>query len=744
MKTSSQCKNNQTCKQKSVKRRLFVAATVVLFTPIILFLIALCGFEIWASGVKLEKEKLPALSSSPVFFDVDGNVIDSGSSPFIQKEDVTENLKFAFVAVEDKRFFKHKGVDVVRIAGAMAKNIKAGGIKEGASTITQQLVKNTMLTQKRTYKRKLKEIALAKKLEKSYSKDEILAMYLSVVYFGSGAYGVREAAERFFSKSVAKLSLAECATLAGLVRNPAGYSPIRHKNECVARRNTVLDLMHEQGYISKEECETAKNSPLEVSETSSHTKDFELYVNLAKDEVMRALDMTRAEFENSNLKIHTFLDMRVQNALKKFVNTSENRSSIVIENAGGKVVAYSSSLPYEALRQPGSALKPLAVYSPAFDLGLVSPATHIVDEKVDVASYSPKNFNDKYYGETNVREAIMRSMNSVSVKVMNFVGVEKSAEYLENFGINISEEDKNLSLSLGAMTEGVSASAIAAAYATLANLGKYTPARFVNFCESNGRKISFSDIYSIKITRAIKRSSASLMTSALLDCVKGGTAKALSSLNFQVAAKTGTAERADGKNSDAWCASYNQTHTVVVWHGSDVGFDEKGGGKPASECADIWRELEKLVDMPKTVPLFDVVEVEIDEYSSKVKQKIIKATPLTPAKYKKTELFSCDSVPSEDDSSFFGGDDCEFEIKVKDGYVQISFLQEEIFKYRLLRRDILGERVIYDSTGNEKATLQDAPTSLGGRVEYVLTIYLEDNVPLRTETKTIFYDMMGL
>ena len=213
-----------------LKRTKFALFTGVLPLLLGILLIALSiflvCFNVWANGLTINKSLLPMANNPPIFYDIDGNELDYKSDNYLKPEEISNNLKFAFVALEDKRFYEHNGFDTYRIVGAMAKNISSGGVIEGASTITQQLIKNTHLNFEKTITRKFKEIALATKLEQMYTKDEILSMYLSVIYFGNGAYGVKSASKLYFGKDVKDLTLAECATLAGIIKNPSKYWPI--------------------------------------------------------------------------------------------------------------------------------------------------------------------------------------------------------------------------------------------------------------------------------------------------------------------------------------------------------------------------------------------------------------------------------------------------------------------------------------------------------------------------------------
>ncbi|MDE6059963.1 MAG: transglycosylase domain-containing protein, partial [Clostridia bacterium] len=372
MKSKTQTQNSTKSTPKSKKRKKILIATLscIVLIPLLSIAIAIATFAIWANSQHIDKSLLPTATALPVYYDISGNELPSEQSDFVEPNEINDNLKNAFVALEDKRFYKHNGYDVVRMAGAMVKNIKAGRIREGASTITQQLVKNTHLTQERTLSRKLKELAIAIQLEKEYSKDEILSMYLSVIYFGNGAYGVKQAASTYFDKTIDELDVSECAILAGIVRNPSKYSPISNPEECKGRRNVALSVMREQGYIDEDIYQNTVTLPVLTKKDRTNNSEnlsartCEFYLTQVQNEVCEKLNMTKYQLSNSGLKIYTNLDSSLQAELEKqrldinnYESDSINSVSIILDNESGAVLAYSSSYPYNISRQAGSVLK---------------------------------------------------------------------------------------------------------------------------------------------------------------------------------------------------------------------------------------------------------------------------------------------------------------------------------------------------------------------------------------------------
>ncbi len=739
-------KNSVSTKKTSKRRKILLAAVIALFAlPLVAIAVGTLSFAIWAHGQSIDANLLPTASALPVFYDCNGEKIEIGSDPYVQSDEVPDFLKNAFVAIEDKRFFKHKGYDIVRIGGALAKNIKAGKIAEGASTITQQLVKNTHLSAERSVKRKLMEIALAVDLEKKYSKDEILNMYMSVIYFGKGSYGVKSAAENFFGKTPAELTLAECATLAGLVKNPAGYSPIAHPDSCRKRRDLVLKLMCEQGYITEEERSVASREPVKTAAVRD-VKDpgLKLYVELAKREACEKLGITKYMLDNSGVKIFTNLDLAAQRILEAERLDSDNFESAdvasfstVIDNASGGVLAISSTYPYGICRQTGSVLKPLAVYAPALDAHTVSLATPVVDEKIKFGDFAPENFGGVYYGDTTVEEGIKKSMNSVSVKVLDYLGLDNSVKYLNKFGLEVSDEDKNYSLALGALS--ASPLDVAAAYSALARGGGYQKANFVRYVVMDGAKYQFED----ETRPAVSPAAAALTSRALIQTVNDGTARALRSLPFEVAAKTGTAERGNGANSDAWLASYNSSLTVLVWHGSESGMSERGGGYPTYHAREIWTKLGEVKNFDNAIDLDGgTVPLKVDVYSSQKLGKVVLASKNTPLEYTKTQYFDKAFLPQSAAGLFDSVAPCPLIVDVKEGSVELSFDTYPIHTYSLYRTDLFGKALIFCDNGTgDRTTVNDVPIGFGNFVKYELVCSLKNDPTVSASSyKSVFFE----
>lgn len=755
MKKSKNTKILTPEEKKRKKRKLAIILSVVILTPVVSASVALGGFELWAKNQNPNPDLLPTATATPVFFDASGNEVSYTDDNYINPADIPTDLKNAFVALEDKRFYSHKGYDPVRMAGALLSNIKAGSLKEGASTITQQLVKNTHLSHEKTVSRKLKEIAIASNLEKEYSKDEILAMYLSVIYFGNGAYGAKQAARLYFDKNVTELDLSECATLAGIVKNPKKYSPLSNETDCISRRNLVLSVMKNEGYIDEQTYLDTISKPLnaikhERKSGNLNSQIFNLYIKNAIDEVCEQLDMTKYELSNSALKIYLNLDAELQRQIavygedkSMYSADSVNGAIMVVDNKNSKVSAYWSNLPYNVKRQPGSCLKPLAVYAPAIDKNMITLATPVTDEKVDFGDFAPSNFGGIYYGYTTIRQAIKKSMNSVCVKTLSYIGVDDAINTLSLLGIKTEDTDKNYALSLGALTNGVKVKEIADAYSTFANDGHFQRAKFVDFVVKNDRKILSSE--KVSAQKVFKSSTCDQINSALSDTVKDGTAISLSALDVEVCAKTGTAERADKRNGDAWCASYNNDYTVVVWHGSDNGMDERGGGFATKQCQKTWRCIEDKHPLAKklTASEFSVV-LDVDLYATKQNKSVTIASQNTPIEYRKSEIFPVGS--QYEMSSYFDSVDCsESDVTLSNNrhVITLTVQAKEIYSYAIYRIDVFGRELIacFDGKANRDTTISDKPLSLGDIVKYEIVCSLTSNPQIcMTLEKEVYVD----
>ncbi len=495
----------------------------------------------------------------------------------------------AFVAVEDKRFFSHKGIDFKRIGGAILHNLKSGGYREGASTISQQLIKNTHLNRSKTLKRKINEMMLARELEKNYTKNEILEMYLNTIYFGRNAYGIETAANVYFNKSASELTVSESAILAGMIKAPNVYAPDKNADKCRARRDTVLKLMSEQNIISQEAFAAARAEDITYSPQTARNERN--YVYLVMQEACKLLNMTPLQLAKSDFVIETYCDQKLQRELQSLVSADKtltkngalaDLSAIILNNTGGVQACLMRGDTAGANRQAGSTLKPIAVYAPALNERIITQASPVLDEETDFNGYKPTNIGG-YNGWTTIKYAVAKSLNVPAVKTLNALTLPVSEKYLGKMGIN---GEQNLSLALGNAHGGLTVTDIAKCYATLANDGQYNDAGFIKRIScSNGTLYSRRE----QNTRVFQSGANYLMTDMLVNTVNAGTAKLLKKSDYSIAAKTGTVGNAQG-NSDALVAAYTTQNTFCVWYSGDLPNEVNGATAPclfASKLADV-------------------------------------------------------------------------------------------------------------------------------------------------------------
>ncbi len=574
-----------------------IVTKVAIFSLLICLIFCL-GFGVYClvltKDAHLSVEKLQTSTQKIIFCDASGAEVNSGylnGSLPLKKEEIPKNLKNAFIAIEDKRFYKHNGLDGKRIVGAAINNIKSGSYREGASTITQQLIKNTHLNSQKTIKRKLSEMKLSLALEKKYTKEEIITMYLNQIYFGENCYGVGAASLRYFNKDVNDLTVEQCATLAAIIKAPAHYSPITNAEKCKNRRDIVLKEMYLQGYIDEKTFQNAIQKPISVcAEEDDFAKD---YLKEVINEVSEILPFPVFSY-GKEIRIYTGLELENQKILEELdFAHPENTvfSAINLNNESGLVSAFRSNTG-QAKRQCGSTIKPFAVYGPAIECDFMDESTLILDEPVSYSGYQPKNYGNTYHGYVSAKYALSHSLNVPAVKILDGIGVEKAENTLRKLNFSITDQDNSLPLALGATQKGVTLKTIANAYGAIASAGEFEKTAFISQILADGKPI-YKKEKSKK--RVFSEETAFLLTDMLSDCVKTGTAKKLSHLSFPVAAKTGTVGSTTG-NTDAYTLSYTQKYVLGVWFGAknkEMSNTVTGGALPATLSMEIWQELAK-------------------------------------------------------------------------------------------------------------------------------------------------------
>lgn len=585
---------------------------------------------------------------------------------WVKFENIPKNLVNATVAIEDKRFYSHSGVDWKRTAAGVV-YMFTGQDVQGGSTLTQQLIKNLTQYDDVTVKRKILEIFTALDFEKSHSKNEILEWYLNYIYLGERCYGVSAAALNYFGKELDELTLAECASLISITNNPSLYNPYRHPDKNLERRDKVLYQMWDQGKISEEEYNEAIAEPLNLKRdtgTSREETTYTWYEDQVIDEVLEDLIEKygiTSEYANNllyygGLRIETCFDPEVQAYVDAVYNDrsvlelesasgQQIQSGItVIDNSSGCVVAIAGGIgekegnrtfsrATDAIRPPGSSIKPLAVYAPALDMGLITPATVFDDVPVTrldsngveipasdtetQGSAWPKNSYSYFKGLTTVYEALEDSVNTIAVRILrDVVTPEVSYQFLEErFGItslesgrwvgNTYKSDLSLStLALGGLTDGVSTYEMAAAYATFANNGMYTKPRTytrVVAVDIDGNETVLLENKSTSVA-VLNESTVYYMNTMLENVINAGTGTAADFDGMTIAGKTGTTT----SNKDKWFVGYSHYYTAAVW----VGYDQQERiGSNKYLAAELWKKvMEPLHEELEDVPLRDAAE----------------------------------------------------------------------------------------------------------------------------------------
>ncbi len=579
---------------------------------------------------------------------------------WVDYEDMPDNLLWAFICLEDFRFYNHSGVDWIRTIAVIIKPEYEG---QGASTITQQLIKNLTDDNSATYFRKFHEITRALNLERNYSKKDILEAYLNTVALGAGCYGVKTAAETYFGKEVKDLNLAECAMLAGITKAPYTTNPYVDMEKCKTRQKRCLTAMVEEGKITQEQADKAyakkvkiksKNSSSET-ETVDKSEIMSWYEEYVVEQVISDLQKEYEYDKNEaqrmiyygGLRIYSAVDLRIQEILEDSFETRTGfprshydsrgelpEASMVVMDYEGKIVgivggtgektanrAYNRATDSRAKRQPGSSIKPLSVYAPAVDHGVVSSQSVILEEAITLKGEKwPRNFNgDHGSGEyVTVENALARSLNTVPVRILNeMIGVELGLKYCnEAFHLNLSEGDKDLSpLGVGGTQTGVTTLEMAAAFATFGNGGRYyEPYSYYKVTDRNGNVLL--DNTDNKPQQSIGRNTASELLSMLTKAVNEsyGTGYGSKISGFQTFAKTGTTS----DNCDKWYCGGTPHYVTAVWYGFDYRSDLRTGSSNPSKT--IFRHIFSKIHTGLSSKTFSQVRETIDNKLVDVEQ----------------------------------------------------------------------------------------------------------------------------
>ncbi len=648
------------------------------------------AFTMIQGAPELDEENLMLTQAMQVFDQNNEFVSQLDSSERrinVRFQDIPSVVEDAFTSVEDVRFRQHFGIDIRRLFGAIVANIREGFGAEGASTITQQLVKNLFLNDQKQLTRKVQEQYLAIQLEQKYSKDQILEMYLNQINLSNGIYGVELASQKYFSKSVSELNLEDAALLAAIPRRPSFYDPINNPENAESRRNLVLSLMEQHGKITADEAEAAKAIPigeqLNVSETTE-AYPYEAFYNQVLSELEEMDGITINDIYNAGLEVYTTLDVNAQEHVDNVLQTDDFISSYpdnedfqagvtLLDTKTGQIKALGSGLEdtdiqrgfnyaTDIKKQPGSTIKPILDYGPAIEHLQWSTAHILVDEPHQYNTGDEiRNFDRAHGGSMSMREALARSRNVTAIKALQEVGVERAAEFGKGLGIPIDADPMHEAYGLGGFETGFSSLELAAAFAAFGNNGQFTEPYTV-------RKIVFPDGREIDTTpdssKAMEDYTAYMITDMLKSAVSGpnGTGASANIPGLPLAGKTGTTNfdeevirqynLPDRAVPDVWFSGYTTNYTAAVWAGYTKNGDNNYLGTPEDRrlaqliFKAIMEEVSSGVETADFAKPDSVVEIPVERSTG------LLPSAFTPSSEIVTELFVRGHEPSQVSEKF--------------------------------------------------------------------------------------------
>jgi penicillin-binding protein 1A len=594
----------------------------------------------------------------------------------ITLDKIPQDLINAFIATEDEDFYEHHGVNFKGIARAVITNLTSGDLMgQGASTITQQLARNAFLSFDKQWERKVKEIILAFKLESNFSKDEILTMYLNKINFGAGAYGVQAASRTYFGKDVSELTLPEASLIAGLPQSPNAYNPFQYLERAKSRQRQVLDRMVTCGYIDQTTAQQAYEYPLEFNKLHATDKRYGYYIDAVIDEARAIFKEHNIEGDPDDLiyrsgyKIYTSMDSELQAYAEELYANDANFPSeskggqliqsamVLMDHSNGQIKAIMGGRNYEAkrgfnratsaYRQPGSVIKPIAVYSPALESGFM-PYYVLDDSPISYKSgdgsvWNPKNYDDNYRGLITMRTAVQYSINTYAVQLLDQVGIRTSFDFARSLGLELVDtpgtNDLGLApLSLGGLTHGATPVQMAGAYGAIGNGGVYVKPHFIERIVDDHGTVIYE--FTREDRRVMSSQTAWLMGNMMQTVVTSGTGTNAQVPNVFTAGKTGTSE----EYKDSWFCGFTPGYSVAVW----MGYDQEhtmnyvyGGGFPAKIFKNMLQKAHSKNNPPPKGMPSDIVRVSVCSRSG------LLPGDNCPSEQIITEYSRADAVPTE-------------------------------------------------------------------------------------------------
>ncbi|WP_144549912.1 transglycosylase domain-containing protein [Bacillus sp. X1(2014)] len=627
-------------KKKHLTQILLLLILVVVLTTILYF-----GWLAMRANVESLKQ---GLSQPTVIYDKKGKIasnVATNRTKGVKIEELPKYVPNAVVAIEDERFYEHGGFDIKGIARAFFSNLFAGRITGGGSTLTQQLTKNALLSPERTYKRKAEELFLAVKIEKVYTKNEILQMYLNQVYFGSGSWGISNASKKYFDKNIKDVTISEAAMLAGLLHSPNYLNPYNNYDLAMKRRNTVLSKMKELGMITSSQYNKANKEKIRLHDGggSNVERKYPYYVDAVLNEAINKYGLTQEEILTRGYRIYTAMDQNLQSDLEQVYSEDYlfprsrggklvQSGSVLMDPGTGGVSALVGGRGEHVFRgfnratqlraQPGSSIKPLAVYTPALEEGY-KYSSELVDKPISFGNYKPENFSKTYEGKVEMYKALEKSLNIPAVWLLNEIGLNKGIDSLKRFGIPVEKADKNLAIALGGMSTGVSPLQMANAFSAFPNGGKREDSHLITkIVGPTGNVIAEHEAKTTKVT---SEKVTDEMTSMLLNVVETGTARRARIPDVQIAGKTGSTQLPYNDISgtkDQWMVGYTPNLVGAIWIGFDQTDREHYLPSPSSaNVVPIFKEIMKksVQDLPKES--FDVISIN-DQLAGKGSTKV--------------------------------------------------------------------------------------------------------------------------
>ena len=684
-------KQNQTKKTKSNKKgRIWKKIGLTLFFIIVLISITLSGlFFYYASTTpKISAADLQGATETQIF-DMNQELITKlggENRDLIEPEEVPQGLKDAITSIEDKRYYSHMGIDPIRIVGSFVRNLRAGHITQGGSTITQQLIKLSVFSTKKedqTYKRKIQEILLALQIEREFSKEQILTYYLNKVYMANNTYGFGTAANYYFGKDLKELSIPQLALLAGMPQAPSSYDPYAHPEAAKERRDLVLQSMKDNGKLTDAQLQEAKATPIAEGLVAEHeqvsTDDnrliFDSFLTMVADEVK---DKTGLDVYSDGLTIETTVNSQAQNHLYEILNTNRyvqyvddnvQNAVVMLDSTTGAVrainggrkqtnlLAYNRAIQND--RSTGSSIKPIMDYGPAIEYLNYSTGQTMVDKPTKYSSgFELNNWDNQYMGTMTMRKALVLSRNTPAYQTFKAVGNDNIQAFLKKLELSVTNDGKESLVESTSIGANLSPLKMAAAYSAFANYGTYSkPYTVTKITTRDGQVLQFKPDQH----QAMKDSTAYMITNMLKDTFTYGFANDLRMGNLPHAAKTGSTNYTPEQRKqigasenefvipDSWFIGYSPAYTISVWTGYDNPYTKGHGLSQTEANYSKWIYGHLMNFAMKQTPVKDW-----EQPSSVVSSQIVVgsnplalAGPNTPADKVSTELFVKGAVPTQ-------------------------------------------------------------------------------------------------